>query len=167
MTKNKLTLVCLDSNIVIWGIKGTASSGQEGMVPKAKAFLEYLQENKITALIPMPVLAEILIHVPAENHLGFIDHLRKGYHLPPFDFQAASFYARLFKTNIKSLKKERGDQHLTNRDIKADLMIVASALAQGASCIYSDDKGLMKVAGNAIKVEKLPSLARQERLPEL
>lgn len=99
--------------------------------------------------------------------MGFIDHLRKGYHLPPFDFQAASHYARLFKISIKGLKKERHEHQLTTRDIKADLMIVASALAQGATCIYSNDQGLMKVAGNAIKVEKLPSLARQERLPDM
>lgn len=67
MTKKKLTLVCLDSNIVIWGLKGIASPGQEGMVQKAKAFLQHLQENHTTALIPMPVLAEILFIFPPKT----------------------------------------------------------------------------------------------------
>lgn len=38
--------VCIDTNVLIWGIKGEHSTGQNDMVSKAQRFLDYLDRQK-------------------------------------------------------------------------------------------------------------------------
>jgi len=35
-----MAVVCLDSQILVWGIKQQATAGQEDMIPRANAFLK-------------------------------------------------------------------------------------------------------------------------------
>ena len=41
-----MSIVCLDTHIVIWGIKKEASDGQENLILQAENFLKWLDENK-------------------------------------------------------------------------------------------------------------------------
>ena len=59
-------IVCIDTHIVIWGIKKQATKGQENMISRAESFLNWLDENKKKIIIPVPVISELLVPVPNE-----------------------------------------------------------------------------------------------------
>ena len=50
-------IVCIDSNIVIWGIKQQES---ESMIERALGFFEWCDKEKHAVMIPSIVIAEIL-----------------------------------------------------------------------------------------------------------
>jgi len=63
-----MAVVCLDSQILVWGIKQQATAGQEDMIPRAKAFLKWLDDNDKKVIIPAPIITEILMPVPIEDY---------------------------------------------------------------------------------------------------
>lgn len=50
--------VCLDNNILIWGVRRRATGGQEGHIPRAVALFEELDESGARIIVPTPVLSE-------------------------------------------------------------------------------------------------------------
>lgn len=53
--------VCLDTNILIWGIQNKASAGQEQMLERTRLFLKDLDESKAKIIIPSLVIGELLL----------------------------------------------------------------------------------------------------------
>lgn len=62
-------MVCLDTHVLIWGIKEEASPGQEDMVQRAKSYIKYLVDRGVGLMVPAPVVAEAMIR-------GKVDQLR-------------------------------------------------------------------------------------------
>ncbi len=62
-------MVCLDTHVIIWGIKEEASPGQENMVQRAKSYIRHQVNQGVNLMIPAPVVAEALIR-------GEVDDLR-------------------------------------------------------------------------------------------
>ncbi len=88
--------VCLDTHILIWGIKEESSPGQENMIPKAKLFLKWLDDNGIMAIIPSVVIGELLMPVPPEKHDEVYGILNK-FRIASFDAAAASCFAKIWQ----------------------------------------------------------------------
>ena len=81
-------MVCLDTHVIIWGIKEEASPGQENMVQRAKSYIKHQVSQGVDLMIPAPVVAEALIR-------GEVDHLRtirtiieKSFFIAAFDSPA-------------------------------------------------------------------------------
>ena len=51
--------------------------------------------------------------------------------------------------------------------MKADYLIMATALAKGADCIYSEDAGLKKFAQGHINVRPLPNIEQRTSLNDI
>ena len=51
-----MSIVSVDTNILIWGIKNTASKGQEHMITLSQDFFKWLDENKFKVIIPVPII---------------------------------------------------------------------------------------------------------------
>lgn len=51
-------IVCLDTNVLIWGIRAFASPGQEQMLEDAKALVQKLDQENHRVIIPSPVIFE-------------------------------------------------------------------------------------------------------------
>ena len=163
-----MNLVCLDTQILIWGVKGQASSGQEGMIPKAKSFLRYLDKSGIRSLVPAIVLAELLMPIPPHSRQAFSEFMQKNFIVLPFDTKAAVHFAEIWQS-----KKEQQviDELMQNPEIakahlKADCMIVAIALARGASCIYSHDEDVQRFGEGYIEVREMFDIYEQLELPD-
>ena len=60
-------VVCLDTMILIWGVKRESTPGQELKIKNAVAFLKDLEEQGAQIIIPAPVLAEVLTRVPGRE----------------------------------------------------------------------------------------------------
>ena len=63
-----MSLVCFDNHVLVWGIKEQATPGQEDMIPRTKAFISKLQNDKVHVLIPSVVVAEFLMPIPPDMH---------------------------------------------------------------------------------------------------
>lgn len=164
-----MELVCLDTHILIWGIKEESEPGQKDMIPKAKAFLKWLEDKKIKVLIPSVVVAELLMRVPSEEHGKVIDFFQRKFITPPFDTVAACCFANIWrkKTDEKTIKELIDNLSITREKIKIDLQIIAIAVTRRASCIYSYDKAMPKLAEGYISVKEIPSEAYVQQLPLL
>ena len=153
-----MKVVCLDTNVLIWGIKEEAEPGQENMIPRAKAFLQYLDENHIPAVIPSVVLAEFLVRTPPENHAEIIQKLEKSFIISMFDVGSSSSFANLWNKK-NGIRKE--DPVCTRDHMKIDLMVVATAISAGLSSICSSDPHVIKAAEGLINCIDLPPYVAQ------
>ncbi len=161
----KPLVVCLDTNIIIWGVKGESSSGQGPMVGRAKAFIAELEASKARIVVPAVVVAEALIKVPKMHHQRVLEVFERRFMVAPFDARAGSCYASLFQTWLEKNKKHT-KLKTPKRDIKPDFMIVATAIAAGATKLYSSDAGMRAFALGHIDAEDLPAIPVQHVIDE-
>jgi predicted nucleic acid-binding protein len=158
---------CLDNHILIWGVRGVATQGQEEMINRAQALFEDLDADDTDIMVPAVVVAEFLAGVPKPQHVGLLDVLNRRFQVVPFDVRTAAIAAELWRDAAES------NPHLRDQireafpgteraKIKADLMILASALARGADVLYTHDGPLKTAADGRIEVRNLPPPRRKQ-----
>lgn len=59
--------VCLDNHILIWGVRGVATPGQEDHVERARQLCEDLDQSDSRVMIPSVVVAESSQVCPSRN----------------------------------------------------------------------------------------------------
>jgi predicted nucleic acid-binding protein len=159
-------VVCLDTNILIWAIKEQATPGQEAMIARAKRFLRKLDQDGAQVIIPSLIIAELLMPVPVEHHAAFTNLIERSFIVAPFDVKAAIHFVRIWQQKRKHESiRELVEAGKTKGELKADAMIVAIAVSQGASCLYTHDGPMRKVADGFIRVSDIPDVAEQADLP--
>jgi predicted nucleic acid-binding protein len=156
-----MSSVCFDTHILIWGVRGQATKGQEHNIEKARYLINQCGEEGIKIMVPSVVVAEFLCGVDPELSGAASQLMHDRFIVLPFDTQAALHFAEMWR-NKKHLKGEIG---ISRAEIKADLMIIATAVARGAKCIYSEDVGLKNTAQGYIEVKPLPGIATQIPMP--
>lgn len=153
-----MSLVCFDTHVVIWGIKQEAVLSQQDMISRAKYLIDKCEEQKKRVLVPSIVVAELLIKIAPAKHQVFIKSMEKKFIVPPFDTQTASHFARIWQKNEGSFKGLVASGEATRQELKADLMILATAVAKKAWCIYSTDPHMKKLAAGFVDVLDLPEV---------
>jgi predicted nucleic acid-binding protein len=153
-------LVCIDSQIFIWGIKKQSNPTQSHLIPYAKSFFEFLSRNNDKILLPAPILSEILAPVPVSEHSKILVLLDKRFQVAPFDNLAALKCAELINIALTSQERiESAEEHKVPKNkMKYDCMIVAIAITRKANCIYSNDGDIKKHAANQISVLEMPMI---------
>jgi predicted nucleic acid-binding protein len=103
--------VCLDSNIVIWGILGQGKAGDESKRQKVAHLLDVLQQQKDRVLIPSIVLAEVAAKMPPPDRIRMISRLSSACEIVPFDAGSALEFGvvRSFGMKMKSREFPRRD----------------------------------------------------------
>ena len=159
-----MSLICFDNHVLIWGIKEQAKEGQENKIVLAKRFIDKLSDDDYV-LIPSIVMAEFLIPIPPELHATVINLFKKNYIIAPFDALAASKFSLIWQTNKPTeTAKQLINDYATRAELRADSMIVATAVAQKADCIYSNDKWIKTFAKGFIEVKKIPFVPQQKNV---
>lgn len=163
-------LAVIDSNIFIWGIKGYATEGQEGLKAKSAGLIRWLSDNDYKLLLPIPQLVELMSYVPVDEQSNILDFIDKRFILAPFDNLAASKCSELIHSilTIEELIEYRKAQKITKAKLKYDSMIVSTAIVRNVERIYTDDKDLVKFAGGQIDVKLLndvPEYLSQSSIP--
>lgn len=151
-----MSLICFDNHVLIWGIKEQAKEGQEDKIFLAKRFIDSLNDD-VFVLIPSIVMAEYLIPIPPELHAMVINLFRKQFIIAPFDALAASKFSLIWQKNKPTDEaKQLIKDYATRAELRADSMIVATAVARKAECIYSHDKWVKAFAKGFIDVRDIP-----------
>ena len=159
-------LVMIDSQLFIWGIEGVAKEGQEGRIGPTKRFIEWLAETKCKLLLPVPMMVELLSHVPPAEQVEIKALFDKRFRVVPFDTIAAEKCAELIYNSLTNaaLVAYRAEHKVTKATLKFDCMLVAIAITNRVSKIYSDDPHLKKFAAGQIDVEPMPIIPEQGKL---
>lgn len=164
-----MRLICLDTNILTWGLKKQCTPGQEDNLEKAESLIERLFQLGDHIVIPTLVLSELLVTIPEEKHNEFLSDVCQDYLVAPFDTQAARKFGEIYP-NWKRIKRANGSltQDMTRQEIKTDYMIIATAISVGCECIYSEDSKFQKFAEESgIRCKNLPSSEKQLNLDRL
>lgn len=151
-------IYCVDSQILIWGIKKQCTEGQENKIEKAMHFFKKVDEEQHQILIPTIVIAEILAPEPREKHSMYMEVINDNFMIGEFNTMCAIRYAHILHDKFDDLKKFAHDNGIRREKMKADFMVLATALAYGADTLYTNDKGLTKFANPYIHVSDLPNL---------
>jgi hypothetical protein len=59
--------VCLDNHILIWGVRGVSTPGQEQEIERAKQLFEDLDQSDARVMIPSVVVAEFWQESPSHS----------------------------------------------------------------------------------------------------
>lgn len=156
-----MKIICLDSHVLVWGIKEQSTEGQEEMIPRTKRFIEGIDDDT-SVLIPAIVIAEFLIPIPQESHAKVITEFNKNFIIAPFDALCASKFSLIWNTNKSLEREEQINSGITRAELKADSLIVATAVAYKAECIYSHDKWIKSFAKGFIEVKEIPFIEKQK-----
>ena len=151
-------IYCIDSSVIIWGIKKQASTGQEDMIARAENFFEKADKFNDEIIVPSIVLAEILAPEPVEARVRYLEIISKHFIVVDFESRAALKYAELMHGRFPDIKKLSEENNISRQKMKADHMIVAVAIVNNANCIYSTDSGLRTFGKEFIDIRELPPL---------
>ena len=53
-----MRLVCVDTQVLIWGVRKTAGSAQQDMVPRTEQLLDFLDSQKTSIPLEIPPRAK-------------------------------------------------------------------------------------------------------------
>jgi hypothetical protein len=143
------------------------TSPQADLKRRATILLEKFEDS--TIVLATISVAELLVPVPVHQKGPLTLKLNAHFHVYPFDLKAATIASDLwaaYKTQSNGNKVKYADRNV----LKADMMIVASAKAAGATDFYSHDKECRKLAGLIMDSHDLPKqsekLFSEEHLPK-
>lgn len=151
-------IICIDSHAIIWGIKGQATPGQEEMNERAEWLFQWADQNEHEIVIPTVVISEVLAPENPGARAFFLETMSKSFIIATFDTRAALKYAEILHGRLKEVVALANETGTVRQKMKIDHLIIATALVNGASVIYSYDDGLKKFAAGYIDVKEFPPL---------
>lgn len=151
----------IDTQILLWAIK-RVEPGREAEIARAVSLVEDLTTQGIAIMIPSIVLAEYLVFYDPAEQPAQSSMLRKNFFVAPFDPVAAEIAAELYSQRLIAQAREETGQ--SKHALKADVKIIATAIAHRANCIYSHDGQFESFARGRIAVCGLPELPRHRPL---
>jgi hypothetical protein len=119
-----------------------------------------LHKRQEKIIIPTPVLSEILVRAEVAGN-SYLAKLSKSaaFKIEPFDTRAAVEVATMTAKAIINGDRKEGSTDTWSK-IKYDRQIIAIGRVVGASCIYTNDRGLRNFAGRVglttVRLSDLP-----------
>lgn len=141
------------------------------MISRTQARFEDLDGSDADVMVPAVVVSEFLAGVPKLQHAGLLEVLNRRFQLPPFDVRTAAVAAGLWRDaaernpHLRDVVRE-AFPGTEKAKIKADMMILATALVRKADVLYTHDGPLRAIADGLIEVRDLPApRPKQSDLP--
>ncbi|MES2660208.1 MAG: hypothetical protein V4689_16410 [Verrucomicrobiota bacterium] len=148
----------------IWGILKRPTLGQEDRIFPAEKFFKFLDDTDASILVPSPLLTELLMQSSPAEHQTIFDLLGERFFVGDYDTNAAKLAADIWNTKkrdaaIQDLIKTGGTSYRTK--LKVDLQILAIAMSNHASMLYTNDGKFKKLAESYIVVNDMPEVSEQ------
>ena len=141
-----MATITVDTNILIWGVRGVSTPGQESRIPICRRLFEWFQERQERVVLTADCVEEYLVGGNPEQIASNLEMLRERFII--LDYNPAcwmkSAEIRLHSNFVNKIKDI--NPLATRVSIKADVRIVATALAHNVEKIYSDDRGVQAIA---------------------
>ena len=131
--------VVVDTNALVWAIRPSDPGSEKAQ--RAKQFFDDAQD----IVVPAIVLTEFLAGCDSAFEEAF-EEIQKGIKIAVFDAKAAFKYREIVWPKLKLRMKVPTNSR--RHDLMIDGMIIATALAYGATELVTFDQGLMTLACN-------------------
>ena len=157
--------ITVDTNILIWGVRGVSTLGQESRIPVCRRLFEWLQERDEIVVLTADCVEEYLVGGNPDQISSELAILQERFII--LDYNATCWLKSADIRSDAAFMKEykETDPQKTRTCIKSDIRIVATALAHRVDKIYSDDKGVRAIAKRSgILVAGVPTI--EEMLPD-
>lgn len=155
-----MSLVCLDTNIIKWGILGEVPDTErpEAFTSRSLALVQQLYSSKSEFLLPTVVLGELLVRIPAAKHDEVLRKFDRSWRFTDYDQGAARTFSEI-RARMKEIREldtaRTGRQSIARCELGPDAMIVATAIVNEVDVIYTGDENFVKLAQGFIGVEYL------------
>jgi predicted nucleic acid-binding protein len=157
-------ILCIDSMVIVWGVKRSATGGQESMIRSAEYFFEWADQQEHEIIIPTVVLAEVLAPETPEMSEQYLHIIEEAFLIKNFDMRAALKYAQMLNNRFDEVKNAASEQNVTRQRMKIDHIIIATAIVNNAQAIVSYDGALKKFAEGFINVMQFPNRPGNQEL---
>lgn len=155
------TLFCIDSSILIWTTKKDPTPDEETKIERIKRFIEHLHNINARILLPTPVLTELLIKIPKEEHAQKITYFQKNFIIPAFDLKSVSICAEITDHFLTERQKNKLNIDISKVHLKFDCMIIAIAKAYNVVTLYTEDDGMLSLGNEYVHTSNIPDLPIQ------
>jgi predicted nucleic acid-binding protein len=170
-----VSLYSFDTQVLTWAMKGIydrkfpirekpknappPDPEHEEMKATAVDLCEALELGGKRIALTSIVVGEILCAVAPESHVAAMNILAVRFQVMPFDAPTAMVFGELYQVRygdgtVEALQKLVPPP--TRAALKADLMIVATAIRWNLAGIYSHDPALKKLAHGRLPVMEMP-----------
>ena len=157
-----MTLVCLDTQIIQWGVlKSIVNPAQQHLVSRSTALVNLLEKNGDSVILPSIALGELLVPIPQDRQGEVLKRLRRNWMIADFDSLAALKFAQMRHgrpTSEALSELQKTNPSASRVELIADTLIAATALAHNASIFYTNDQRFRTVAGKYINTILLDDL---------
>jgi len=143
--------VCLDTNIVLWGILGEGKAQDGFKQDCAQYLIQMLENEKVRVVIPTLVLSEATARMEEDDKHEFIKRLCEQVEIIPYCTKSALEYSTIRRIGMKRKNKD-----FTRKEIIVDSMIVSCCKANGVHQLYTDDSNLKSLASQFMEAPDLP-----------
>ncbi|MCC6676669.1 MAG: PIN domain-containing protein [Phycisphaerales bacterium] len=151
-----MRFAALDTNALIWGLKGEHTAGQQDMLKRARFALAEIEADKLQIIIPTIALAELAVTMTEKKAAEFIAEAEERFVIAPFDSRSAEVATRLWRTHSNVAEHDR----IPRRQLKVDVLIIASAFCAGTRRFYTHDKNCRKLAATLMDARDLPEMGQ-------
>lgn len=156
--------------IIQWGVlRRVHDSQSQNLVDRAADFIKWLSKQKCNVIVPSIVVGEVLLPVDPVAHTDALSEFSTKWIVVDYDIRAARRFAEISRSRaVKDIKKEiqKANPDVTRSHLKADMMILATALIHGADHLYTHDGDFLKIANLYIAAENFLDVSVQMSLPE-
>lgn len=157
-------VVCIDTHILIWGVKRQAEPDQQQLNERAEHFLEKCKSDGTRIILPSLVLGEVLAGTPPADAGVLAKAVEKRFMVVPFDALAATEFAKMWhQWKEKNPDGRAVPQGQLRQKFKVDKMIPATAVARRAWCLYTHDSDMKRLANGLIEIKELPEAPPRQR----
>lgn len=148
-------MICFDTMLLIWGVQCTATPNRMWMIDLTKRYIDSLGAGE-AIMVPAVAAAEYLAGFRDEaRRIAEWEVLKQRFFIPEFDSSAVVLAATLAQTSAGTTLLAEGQR----RCLKADIQIIATAIAHGAERIVTGNVSeYRKLAGDWIEVIDVPAL---------
>ena len=150
-------IVCLDTNVVIWGLLADGKAEDDIKRYKAQYLLSELEKEEARVLIPAIVLAEVTAKAEEESKLDLYNALTSSLEILPFCSGCALRYGEVRRKGMK-----RRSRQFPRKEVTVDSLIISQCIANGVNVLYTDDENLLKLASEFIQAQRLPTPPPQQ-----
>lgn len=143
-----MALVSLDTMVMGWMLRKTATSGQEYRIIEAEKLLQWIETEKHKVILTATAVGEYLVGLDASQRKRELSSLQKNFHIQPYDAAAAALAAEI-QTNVNIKAISAGSPGLY-QCVKADVEIIATSIVGQASYFISCDDHFKKINAGRI-----------------
>lgn len=158
-----MKVVGIDADVLI--LADSVGKGGEVSQPATelnhRARLLLLMHAQDTIVLPTVAIAEFLAPIPIRQHGSILADFAERFLCPIFDVRAASIAADLW---AKQQQRDPGKTLYQDARVvlKADIKIIASAKAAGATVFYTNDNRCRELAKLIMDARPLPKNAPED-----